>query len=102
MSMRAMRVVVFGAVVPTCFHRFGAQKVVEIFSAIVVCPLFDHFEHGVVHFTMRVSQCRMMEYTYAIVQNLIDRNIGVIPGIDDARSNVLQDSHGNLTSWLVQ
>lgn len=43
-----------------------------------------------------------MEHSESVIQNLLYRDIGILPGKNNARCNVLQDSRCHLASWLIQ
>jgi hypothetical protein len=64
--------------------------------------MLNNLEHVVVYLAVRVSECWVMENTHAVVQDLVDRNIWVVPSVYDARRDILQDCHGDLTGWRVQ
>jgi hypothetical protein len=75
---------------------------IQVLSAIVVSPFLNDLKHVVVHLAVRVSKCWMMEDTHAVTQDLVNRHVWVVPSVYDARRDVLQDSHGDLTGWWVQ
>ena len=100
--MGAMRVVIVATVVLACTNGLGAQNLVQVPTAVVVRPLLDHFEHAVVDLAAAVSETRMVEHAHAVVEDLFDGHVWVVPRVNDPRSDVLQDSYGNLTSGFVQ
>lgn len=51
---------------------------------------------------MVVSQRRVVEYSGDIVEDLVDRDIGVFPCINDARSDILENCGCNLTGGSVE
>ena len=42
-----------------------------------------------------VPDCRVVEYADDIVEDLVDWDVGVIPGVHHTRGNILQDCRGN-------
>ena len=69
---------------------------------VVAGPFLNDLEHFVVYFAVRVSKCWVMENAHAVVQNFVDRNIWMVPSVDHARCDVLQDRYSDLTGWRVQ
>jgi hypothetical protein len=100
--MRAMGMIVVAAVVLTRTDRLGAEDLIQILTAVVMRPLLDGFEHAVVDLRAAISQARVVEHAHAVVQDLFDRDIWVVPCVDDAGSDILKDGYGDLTGGLVQ
>lgn len=44
----------------------------------------------------------MVENSVDIVHDLLDGDIGVLPGVDDTRSDVLQDGGGDVAGGLIE
>ena len=51
---------------------------------------------------MFVSDGRVVEDLHDVHHDLVDGGFGVLPGVDDAWSGVLQDFGGDLAGWGVQ
>lgn len=98
----AVGVVVTTTMVVTCFYRLRRENVVEILSVVVVRPVFDYLEHIVVDFTVGIPESRVVEHADDVVQDLVDGNVWVVPCIDDAGRDVLQDCYGYLTGRWVE
>jgi hypothetical protein len=50
-----MRMIVLAAVILSGANGLGAQNLVEVLPAIVVCPLLDAFIHSVVNFATGIT-----------------------------------------------
>lgn len=98
----ARRVVVGTAVVVSSLYGFRRQDVVQVFAVVVVRPVLDDLEHIVVDLAVRVANGWVVEHADDIVQDLVDGDVGVVPGVDDAGRDVLQDGDGDLASRCVQ
>jgi hypothetical protein len=81
-----------------------AKDVVEVCAPIFagVNPVADSLKHGSVSLIVHISNYGMVENAYAILQNLVLGDVDVLPGIQDARSNVLQNDRSDLSGGLVQ
>lgn len=64
------------------FRRKHAVKFMTTW--MLVGPQLDSFIHVSVNFNALVSQSRMVECTQHIVDNFVNRYIGIIPGKDNA------------------
>lgn len=91
-------------VVLPCLDALRAEQVVQSVArvALMVNPLLDSLKHLAVDLKVVVTDCRMVEYSADIVQDLLLWYIWVIPSIHNARGDVLQNSCSDLTSRLVQ
>ena len=96
------RVIMSTALVATGFDGFGREEIVKVFPMIVVCPSLYDLEHVVMYLALWVSGSWVVEDAHTVIQNLVDWNVWVVPSIDYAGCNVLQDGYGDLTSRLVQ
>jgi hypothetical protein len=96
------RMVVVTAVVMSSLYGLRRQDLIQIFAVVVAGPLLNNLEHVVVHFAVRISECWVVENTHAVVQDLVDRYIWVVPRVYNARRNILQDRHSDLTGRRVQ
>lgn len=65
-------------------------------------PFLDGLEHGPVCFVAHIPQRGMMEHTHAVVQDLFDGDVDVLPGVEDAGRDVFEDRGGDLTRGLVE
>lgn len=88
-------------VITTSTHALGAEIVVEI-ALVASGPLLDDSEHGFVNLIVVVSDGWVVEDSHHIIQDLLLRDFRVVPGIDDARSDILHDSDSDLSSRFVE
>lgn len=98
----ACGVVVGTAVVMSRFYRLGRKNVIKVFAAVVVRPVLDYLKHVVVDFAVRVAESRVVEDADDVAEDLVDGDVGMVPGVDDAGRDVLQDRHGDLASRCVE
>jgi hypothetical protein len=89
-----MRVSDLAAVVLARPDTIRAQNIIEACTSVRpgVSPILDGLEHGPVCLIMHVAQGRMVEHTKAVVQDLLFRDLGMLPGIQHPRSDILEDS----------
>lgn len=86
------------------FHTLRAEDVVEARAAVRTGahPGLHRFEHCAVHFVVHVPDGGMVEYAQAVLDNHMLVNIGVFPGVQDARSDILHNNGRNVTGRLVE
>lgn len=65
-------------------------------------PALNSRPHVVVRIISPVSKAWMVEDAYNIIEHLIDRHARVIPCVDDARRDVLEDFGGNRACRLIE
>lgn len=85
-------------------HALRAQDVVQARAAVRpgVHPVLDGLEHGPVRLVVHVAQRGVVEDAQAVVQDLLDGDVNVLPGIEDAGHDVLEDRGGDLARGLVE
>ena len=91
-------------VVVACFDALRAEKVVQTVLRIplVVDPVLHTLVHASVQLVVVVTNGRVVEHTADIAHDFILGHVGVIPSIDHAGRNVLEDHRSELTGRLVQ
>ena len=82
----------------------GAEDVIEAAAAVGsgVGPGFDGLEHGAVGFVAHVPGGRVVEHLQAILQHLLLRHVGMLPGVQHAGSHVLKDRRGDVSGRVVE
>lgn len=66
-------------------NRLGREKAVDLVTPVVfIGPLPDGFEHVLLDLNSLVADGRVMEGAEHVIDDLIDRDAGVFPGIEDA------------------
>lgn len=83
-------------------HAFRAQNIIDVDPLPRMNPSLHHIIHVAVEFAMLVAERRMVEDTIDVIQHLIRRNIGMLPGIDDPRGDILKDCCRNLARRLIE
>jgi len=85
-------------------HALGAENVIYCCATVglSMCPALDHGKHIVVELAVMVSQCGVVEHAYDVVEDLVDRDIGVFPCVDYTGGNVLEDRRCNLACGFVE
>ena len=62
----------------------GGQETVEIMAVLgLLSPLAHRVEHFTLDLDVVVPVCRVMESTKNIVDNLVNRDTRVLPGVED-------------------
>ena len=91
------------AVIPTSLDTFRGQDVVQVATTVGerMDPAFHNRKHVSVNLQVVVTQSRVVEDATNVVQYLVYWDLGMIPSINDARSNVRKDSTSNLTSRVI-
>jgi hypothetical protein len=56
-------------------------------AGVFICPLLHSVKHVPLDLDLLVSESGMMESPDKIIYNFIDRNSGILPGIEDATSD---------------
>jgi len=99
-----MPVIVFADVIFTMADALRAKNVVQFGATVWLRegPGLDNGEHVTVEFAMRVSNCWVVEHTDDVVEDLIDRNVWVFPGIQNTRGDVLEDCGSYFASRFIQ
>jgi hypothetical protein len=78
-------------VVLASFDTLRAENIVQIgATGAVASPLFNRDKHAVLNLNVLITQSRMMKDAKDIPENLINGNSGMLPGIDNARYDILQ------------
>lgn len=82
----------------------GGEDIVQIMAATrtTADPPLDAIEHVFLHFDIVASRCGVVEDFHAVIQNLLDGNVGMIPRVHDARGDEFQDFRGKQAGWLIQ
>lgn len=85
-------------------YALGREQYVEVRSAIWsrTCPALDRTEHVSVQLAMMIPNCWVMEDSGNIIEDLLHRNVGVLPCIDYTWRDILENSGRDLTSRLVE
>lgn len=98
MAMRLIR----ACVIFTLPHAFRAEDVVDMHPWMCTGPALYHIIHVPVKFAMVVPERRMMEDTIDIVKDLVHWHFGMLPGIDDPRSDILKNCRCDLACRFIQ
>lgn len=100
----AVRVANLTPIVLTRLHALGAEDVIQTRTSILpgVNPRFNRLEHGAVRFVVHIPDGGVVEYPQAIVDDLVLGDAGVLPSVQDTRSNVLHDRGRDVTGWFVE
>lgn len=69
---------------------------------LMVHPVLDACKHVPVELQVVVSNSRVVEHTAYVVHDLVFGHVRVVPGIDDAWCDVLQDHRSELAGRLVE
>ncbi len=90
--------------IPPRPHTFRREDIIQIAASTWTAtgPLLDSIEHVSMHLAVLVSRGGMVEDLHAVVQDLLDRDVGVIPRIHDAGRHELQDLACHLPGGLVE
>lgn len=83
-------------------HRLRTQNVVEVVFMVPVGPFLYDFEHVAVGLVAVVADGGMVEYRCDVVEDLVNGNIGVVEGVDDAGGDILEDGGGDLAGGFVE
>jgi hypothetical protein len=90
-------------VVFSSFDKGRAQDAVQLVTVgLLVYPLAYGVEYVSVDFDALVPECRVVESAEDVVHYFFDGDARVLPGVDNSRSNVLENGSGNSTSHTVQ
>ena len=100
----AVRVTNLAAIVLTRFHALGTEDFIQTRTSILagVNPRFNRLEHGAVRFVVHIPEGGVVEYPQAIVDDLVLGDAGILPSIQDTRSDVLHDRGRDVTGWFVE
>src|SRR5689334_7822703 len=80
-----------------------AKDIVQILLACsVMHPLLDHFEHVPVHLDRIISQGRMMEDLFNIVHDLLDRHIWMLPCVQNAGGDELENLRCDIAGRFIE
>lgn len=102
--MAPMGMIVLARVVFARLHTVGAEDVGETGAAVGprLHPCLHCFEHAAMRFVVHVPQRRVVEDPDAVVQDLLLRYVGMIPGVQDARRGVLENRCRYVSGGLVE
>ena len=89
-------------VVLTGSDALAAEDGVQVGTLARASPAFNDGEHGLMDFAVGLASGGMVEHTDDIIEDLVQGNIGVLPGVENARGYVRKDSGGNLACRLVK
>lgn len=74
-------------VIMAIFDRLGAQNMIELITIwLLVNPFLHCVEHVSVDLETLVSESWVMESSADITHHLINRDTGILPGIEDSTS----------------
>lgn len=81
-----------------------AEDIIQVGTAIGtrVGPILNSLEHCSVGLVVHIPENRVMEDAQTIVENLVFGNIDVLPGVQYARCNVLDDCRSDLSGRFVE
>jgi hypothetical protein len=80
-------------VVLMILDRVGGEKVSKLVAAgVLVSPLLDSLEHVTLDLDMIIASSGVVERTEDVVNDLVNRDAGVFPSIEDATRIVSYDS----------
>lgn len=104
MATRSMRVTDLSAIVLAGLHTLRAEDIVQAPASVFpgVNPRLHSLEHGAMGIVAHVPDSGVVERTQTVVDDLMLRDVGVFPGVQDARSDVLHDRGRNVTGRFVQ
>lgn len=91
-------------VVLSFLDAFGAKDIVQLGASVRprLNPRLDGFEHRSVGIVAHVAQGRMVEHLQAVLDDLMLGDVGILPGVKDARRHVPEDGGSDLAGRLVQ
>ena len=100
----AVRVTNLAAIVLTRFHALGAKDVIQTRTSILagVNPRFNRLEHGAVRFVVHIPEGRVMEYPQTVFDYLVLGDAGILPSVQDTRSDVLHDRGRDVAGGFVE
>ena len=100
----AVRVTNLAAIVLTRFHALGAKDVIQTRTSILagVNPRFNRLEHGAVRFVVHIPEGRVVEYPQTVFDDLVLGDAGVLPSIQNTRSDVLHDRGRDVAGGFVE
>ena len=104
MTTRSVRVADLSAVVLARLYTFGAEDIIQTRASVLpgVNPRFNRLEHGAMGIVAHVPNSWVVEHTQTVVDDLPLRDVGMFPGIQDTRSDVLHDRGCDVTGRLVE
>ena len=74
----------------SCSNTIRVEKIVGLGAVVRIAdPALDNIVHIAVEFAAVIPEDWMVEHSGDIVEHLMDRNIGMLPRINNARSYVL-------------
>ena len=91
-------------VVVACFDALRAEEILQTVLRItlVVEPVLHTLEHASVQLEVVVADSRVVEHPAYIVHDFVLGDVWMIPGVDDAWGDVLQDDRSKLAGRLVE
>lgn len=100
----AVRMTNLAAIVLTRFHALGAKDVIQTRTSILagVNPRFNRLEHGAVRFVVHIPEGRVMEYPQTVFDYLVLGDAGILPSVQDTRSDVLHDRGRDVAGGFVE
>lgn len=88
-AIAALLLMILQDVVLALLDRFRAKEVAEVVTTgMSVGPVLDGAEHLALDLDVVVASCGVMESPEDIVDDFFDWNVGVLPGVEDAGSDV--------------
>lgn len=100
----AVRVANLTPIVLTRLHALGAEDVIQTRTSILpgVNPRFNRLEHGAVRFVVHIPEGGVVEYPQTVVDDLVLGDAGILPSVQDTRSDVLHDRGRDVTGGFVE
>ena len=95
---------VVGRVVFAVAYAVGSQNDIEIRAAVWTGarPFFHDGKHFHVELAVAVAESGMMEGSADVAEDFVGVHFGVLPAVDDARNDILQDFRGHLAGRVVE
>lgn len=89
------------SVVVAIFDTLGREDLVQVVAG-AARPLLHDREHVSMELAVLVAKSWVVEHADDVVENLVHRDIGMLPCVDDARCDILKDGRSYLASWLIE
>jgi hypothetical protein len=101
MSVTAVATLAGNDMVVTSTHALGRKNVVQV-VARAAGPFLDDLKHVSMELVVMVTEGRVVEHSDYVVKYLLNWHINMVPCVDDARRNILQNSRCYLTGRLIE
>lgn len=83
-------------------HAFRAKNIVDVGPLMRMSPPLHNIIHVAVKLAVVVAERGVVKDAIDVFKDLVHRDFGMLPGIDDTRSDVLKDCSRNLPRNLIQ